>query len=120
VAPITLFPFRYRDTRTGKWVRARYRATREEMAARYADWEITGDPEMRSDEPARMFNQASKLIPHAELMRIEEAPPDMQPAIDACERLLALLFLRRYVTWCARTRRFDRISGAAMLYRRLT
>ena len=33
---LELFPFRYRDPRTGKWVRARYRAERHEIEARYA------------------------------------------------------------------------------------
>jgi len=28
------FPFRYRDPRTGKWVKARYKAAREEIDAR--------------------------------------------------------------------------------------
>ena len=50
MAPITLFPFRYRHERTGKWVRARYVATREEIATRYAEWEIIGEPELRADE----------------------------------------------------------------------
>jgi hypothetical protein len=42
-----LFPFRYRDPRSRKWVKARYRAERSEIAARYAEWEIIGEPEMR-------------------------------------------------------------------------
>jgi hypothetical protein len=46
-ATIELFPFRYRDARTGKWVKARYMATRDEIAARYAEWEITGPGEER-------------------------------------------------------------------------
>ena len=33
---LELFPFRYRDPRTGKWTTARYRAERREIAARYA------------------------------------------------------------------------------------
>jgi hypothetical protein len=36
-----LFPFRYRDPRTGKWIRARYRADRQQIAGRYAEWEIS-------------------------------------------------------------------------------
>ncbi len=44
-----LFAFRYRDLLTGKWVSARYLATRNEIAARYAEWEITGPPEVRGD-----------------------------------------------------------------------
>ena len=45
---IELFPFRFRDPLTGKWVRARYLAERKEIAARYAEWEITGAPEIRA------------------------------------------------------------------------
>ena len=33
-APLVVFPFRYKDTRTDRWVQARYMATREEIAAR--------------------------------------------------------------------------------------
>lgn len=48
MARIELFPFRYRDPGSGKWVRARYVAERQEIAARYAEWEITGPPEIRN------------------------------------------------------------------------
>ena len=44
---LELFPFRFRDPVSGKWVRARYVAQREEIAARYAEWEIAGPPEIR-------------------------------------------------------------------------
>jgi len=44
---IEVFPFRYRDARTGKWVKARYKAERDEIAARYAEWEIIGPGEER-------------------------------------------------------------------------
>ena len=53
---IELFPFRYRDPRTGKWVRARYRAEQQEIARRYAEYEITGPAESRDVDPeARYF-----------------------------------------------------------------
>jgi hypothetical protein len=42
-----LYAFRFADPVTGKWIRARYRAERREIAARYARWEITGEPEVR-------------------------------------------------------------------------
>jgi hypothetical protein len=41
VAP-QLFPFRFFDPIHKRWVQARYKATREEIAERYALWEITG------------------------------------------------------------------------------
>ena len=44
---IALFPFRYRDPLTGKWVRARYRAELHEIRARYQLWEVTGPAEFR-------------------------------------------------------------------------
>jgi hypothetical protein len=44
---LELFAFRYRDPRTGKWVRARYRADPLEIASRYAEWEIIGPAEIR-------------------------------------------------------------------------
>ena len=46
-APLVVFPFRYRDARTGRWVKARYKAERDEIAARYAEWEIIGPGEER-------------------------------------------------------------------------
>jgi len=34
---LELFPFRYPDRITGKWVKARYVAERHEIAARYSE-----------------------------------------------------------------------------------
>jgi hypothetical protein len=45
---VALFPFRYRDPRTGRWINARYKAAPHEIAARHAEWEITGPAEIRS------------------------------------------------------------------------
>ena len=54
-------------------------------------------------------------------MPIAEKPLELQPhlamppRIDATERFLLRLFLRRYVTWCARHRlRSDAGRGAAV------
>lgn len=41
-----LYPFRFVDPVSGKWVRARYVATIKEIEARYARWEGTTYPEM--------------------------------------------------------------------------
>ena len=49
--PEELFPFRYRDELTGKWVRARYLAERHEIAATCKEWEIAGPPEIRGGDP---------------------------------------------------------------------
>src|SRR6478672_1711656 len=48
---LELFPFRYRDELTRKWVRARYVAERHEIAERFAEWEIIGPPEIRNPHP---------------------------------------------------------------------
>ena len=39
-------------------------------------------------------------------LRRSDQPPEFGPVVNAAERLLLCLFLRRYVTWCARHRRF--------------
>jgi hypothetical protein len=44
---LVLYPFRFRDPVSGKWVRARYVAEQHEIAARHSEWEITGRPETR-------------------------------------------------------------------------
>jgi hypothetical protein len=125
------YPFRHRDPRTGKWVRARYKAERDVIAERYAEWEITGPAEVRSRAGVAMFSPSSKLAPRAHLP-IEEPPdepppekaPDEDdhpveeppPVEDQLERFLVLVFLRRYVTYCARRRRFAAMNGAAQLF----
>jgi len=113
MTPVELYAFRFRDPRTGRWVRARYRATLAAIKARYREWEIDGPAELRADEPVQMFQ------PH--LPRLADQPLELQPhlamppQIDATERFLLRLFLRRYITWCARRRRFAQMQGAARL-----
>ena len=116
---LELFAFRYRDPRTGKWVKARYRAERHEIARRFAEWEITGPPETCDVNPeARAFtpHRPFKEMMNAEIRRYTEGAPELQPAIDAAEAFLLRVFLRRYVTYCARRRRFAAMNGAARLY----
>ena len=65
--------------------------------------------------------EARYFTPHkspldAELRRYSERPPELQPAIDAAEAFLLAIFLRRYVTYCARRRRFAAMNGAARLF----
>ena len=120
---LELFAFRYRDERTGKWVRARYRAELHEIAARHAEFEIIGEPEIRNVDPyARAFSphQPFKQMMNAEMRRYTERSPELQPAIDAIEAFLVQLFLRRYVTYCARRRRFAAMNGAAQLLATVT
>jgi len=44
----------------------------------------------------------------------------MPLAIDATERFLLRLFLRRYITLCARRRRFAAMLGTARLFREVS
>jgi hypothetical protein len=127
---LLLYPFRYRDPRTGNWIRTRYKAERHEIVERYAEWEITGPVEVRSGTGVVMFSPSSKLAPRAHLPIEEppdgpppEKPPDDNPpieepppvedlsALDQLERFLVLVFLRRYVTYCARRRRFAAMNA---------
>lgn len=50
-ALVELYPFRFKDPLTGRWIKARYKTTREQLALRETEWEITGPPEVRN-EPA--------------------------------------------------------------------
>ena len=100
-------------------MRARYVAERYEIAARYAEWEIIGPPEIRDVDPHARYFTPWKVVPHAEMMRMGALPPELQPhlakppTMDPTEAFLVGLFLRRYVTYCARHRRFsDAGSGA--------
>lgn len=113
-APLVLFPFRYRDPRTGKWVLARYKASRSELERRYAEWEITGPGEVRRDIGGNFYPHR-KLIAHDELKRLSEPPLRFHPNMDGAEVLLVRLFLRRYVTYCARRGRYAQMNGSANL-----
>lgn len=121
--PLALYPFRYRDPLTGKWVRARYKAEIEVIAERFAEWELTGPAEQREANPVG-FNPY-RTIAHAELNRLEELAPTINPhlekppAIDQVECFLLSVFLRRYITFCARRRRFAQMEGAARLHRQI-
>jgi len=73
------------------------------------------NPEARYFTPHRPFKQ----MMNAEIRRFRERPPELQPSIDALEVFLVRLFLRRYVTYCAKRRRFTAMNGAARLYREI-
>jgi len=117
---VELYPFRFRDPVTGRWVRARYRAEREEIERRYAEHEIIGPPEVRDGDP-----DAPRFTPHgagaADAARQDAITVEFQPhlarppAIDSTEIGLLQLFLRRYVTYCARRTRYASMNGAARL-----
>jgi hypothetical protein len=44
---VLLYPFRFLDPVTGRWVCAPHRAERRDIERRYAHWEITGGPVIR-------------------------------------------------------------------------
>jgi hypothetical protein len=135
-APLLLYPFRYFDPIRRRWVRARYVAERHVIESSYEKWEITGPPEIRRRgghyDSFNPFRQ-----PAAHLPTVEEPPPhpdapppsppnneppdppveEPPPIEDQFERFLVLLFLRRYATWCVRTRRFGSAEGAKRLWR---
>lgn len=114
---LELYPFRFKDPVTGKWVRARYRATVRDIAARYATWEITG-PVVRPASPSTGFDPFRKLVGHADWARLTEPAPQVDArCADAVEVALVEIFLRRYVTYCARRRRYAALGGAAALLR---
>jgi hypothetical protein len=120
---VELYAFRFRHPVTGRWVTARYKDTIEDIAATHAEWEIIGPAEVRT--PIGESFNPYRVVPHAELKRLEEVAPQISPhlerppAIDSFERVLALLFLRRYVTYCARRGRLAQMQGAAVLYRQV-
>jgi hypothetical protein len=94
-----------------------------EIAARHERWEITGGPEIRS-QAAAMFSPSSKLAPRAARVPVEDSPAldrlsdvSSVTTLTEIERFLLLVFLRRYVTYCARRRRFAQMNGAARLLR---
>ncbi len=149
--PLVLYPFRFRDPVSGKWVRARYAAELVEIGMRHVEWEIAGQPEIREINPdPRYFSPHYALVSRAHLPvedppqdeppRPEKEPPVKDPpvkeppgkdppvkeppvedpsALIGLERFLMLIFLRRYVTYCARRRRFASMNGAAHLFAEL-
>jgi hypothetical protein len=89
-------------------------AERDEIARRYAEWEITGEPEIRGEG-----NGAHSFNPMRRTHRTDAGNIMQAPTLRDGERYLVLLFLRRYVTYCARRRRYAQMEGAARLFRRV-
>jgi hypothetical protein len=137
---LELFPFRFRDPVSGKWIRARYVAQRDDIAERYAEWEIIGPPEIRDADssvgyfnpwPAPRPDETPVKEPPGNKPPPEREPPSKKPPVkepkqigaaieqgpqlDDLERFLVHLFLRRYVTYCARRAAFAQMNGAAQL-----
>jgi len=62
-------------------------AERHEIAARYSEWEIIGPAEIRNIDPSARYFTPWKIVPHADLIRIEEPPPELQPHLRSRQRL---------------------------------
>jgi hypothetical protein len=70
---LELYPFRFRDSLTGKWVRARHKLQMPELQRHYLEWEITGAPEIRhvtatSVQPFNPFEQPARGRPNSALL----------------------------------------------------
>jgi hypothetical protein len=120
-AGLIVYAFRYRDARTKKWVLARYMATRIEIAARYSEWEIVGAGEKREPMGYNYFVPAPlEFVPPRSRplgQRFLELGPHRRkrPGIDARERQLVGVFLRRLIVYEARRGRFDQVRNATDL-----
>jgi hypothetical protein len=51
---LELYPFKFRDRITGKWVRARHKLQVPALQRQYSEWEITGPPEIRHVTPGSL------------------------------------------------------------------
>ena len=115
--PIVRDPFRKRDPLTGKWYRAGWKASLEDIGSRGGM--VDGPPETYCQLGATSGFQVERRP------ALREDPPQMHPqreeppAIDQRERFLACVFLRRYATYCVRRRRYAQAQGAARLWREL-
>ena len=117
--PLDLYAFRFLDPVTGRWMRARYRATAAEIAARYANFRLEGAPERRPREAAGFDPFARSARQRSGEAAARDAEPAPVTALDAREAELLGYFLRRYVTYCARRGAFAAMNGAARLLREI-
>ena len=78
---LELYPFRYRDSLTGKWIRAGYVGQRHVITERDAEWEITGPAEISIDVGGSFnpFRGTPMQVAH---VSINETPPIEQSSID--------------------------------------
>lgn len=118
--PRELFRFRYRNASTGKWIEARYAAERHVIAARHAEWEVTRlDRVLPDASESTHYGHFSPAPPGGWPAQSIDQNVQTDPELRHGEAALARMFLRRYVTWCVRTRRYAQTRDAAMLYRAL-
>jgi hypothetical protein len=90
------------------------------LRARYAEWMIDCEPEIRGNIPSVGFNPFPRWTDGAATAPpgppVELQPQRAQPpGLDSLEAFLVATFLRRYITYCARRRRFAAMQGVAAL-----
>jgi hypothetical protein len=118
-SPLLLYPFRYFDPVRKRWIRARYVAERHVIESSYARWEITGPAEIRTPIEGWLNPFRRSTMYSAHLPMNGQSPVEQSSIDDELERFLVLLFLRRYVTYCARRRRYAQMEGAARLHQKV-
>jgi hypothetical protein len=112
-----IYPFRLRNARTGKWYRARWKAPMDEIAK--LGGVVDGPAEVHEHLGATSGFQAYRPpVAAAESLAFDPCRVVPDQLCDD-ERFLARLFLRRYVTYCARRDLRARAAGAAALWREL-
>ena len=79
--PIILYPFRRRDPLSGKWYRARYKVSEEQLAQHEGEWIVDGPPEIR-----RALGPTSAFQPRP-------------PARDVCSFIRSARRHRRSTSW---------------------
>jgi hypothetical protein len=82
---------------------------------------IDGEPEIRGHIPTSSFNPyaAPRAKPWGAPTVVLHPHRKHPPAIDMIEAFLVSVFLRRYVTYCARRKRYVAMQGAATLLREI-
>ena len=107
--PTVLYAFRKRDPLTGKWYRARWKASLVDIES--CGGVIDGPPETYRQLGTTSNFQAQR--PPAPRDDPQQMHPQREspPAIDQLER--------RYATYCVRRRRYAQAQGAAALWREL-
>ena len=116
-----IYPFGFRNPVTGKWARARHVAELDVIAASYKEWEVTGPPEIRLKRAHGYFTPHSiELVaprPRPIGQRYLELGPHRgnPPRIDASERRLVGVFLRRWIVYAARKGQNERVRNATDL-----
>ena len=119
-SPTVVYPFKLLNVRSGKWRLARWKASLEEVEK--LGGEVCGPGVTYAARGSTSdYLQGVAIKPHCDGNRLEMHPHwDSPPAIDPLEQIMVRTFLRRYATWCVRTRRYAEAQGAAALHLELS